>query len=41
MSFTLHDMGSENFQFTANVWNWKAALELIKSFDIISEGTVR
>jgi len=37
----LHDMGSENFQFTANVWNWKAALELIKSFDIISEGTVR
>jgi len=41
MSFTLHDMGSENFQFTANVWNWKAALELIKSFDIISEGTIR
>lgn len=37
----MHDMGSENFQFTANVWNWKAALELIKSFDIISEGTVR
>lgn len=41
MSFTLHDMGSENFQFTANVWHWKAALELIKSFDILSEGTVR
>ena len=41
MSFTQHDMGSENFQFTANVWNWKAALELIKSFDIVSEGTIR
>lgn len=41
MSFTLHDMGSENFQFNANVWHWKAALELIKSFDIVSEGTVR
>ena len=41
MSFTLHDMGSENFQFTTNVWHWKAALELIKSFDIVSEGTVR
>jgi hypothetical protein len=41
MSFTLHDLGSENFEFTANVWNWKAALEIIKSLDIISEGTVR
>lgn len=41
MSFTLHDMSSEGFEFTANVWNWKAALELIKSLDIISEGTVR
>lgn len=34
-------MSSEGFEFTANVWNWKAALELIKSLDIISEGTVR
>jgi hypothetical protein len=34
-------MGSENFEFTANVWHWKAALELIKSLDIISEGAVR
>ena len=41
MSFTLHDMGSENFEFSANVWNWKAALEVIKSLDIISESTVR
>ena len=41
MSFTLHDLGSENFEFTANVWNWKAALEVIKSLDIISEGLVR
>jgi hypothetical protein len=41
MSFTLHDLGSENFEFTANVWNWKAALEIIKSLDIVSEGKIR
>ena len=41
MSFTLHDMGSENFEFNANVWNWKAALELIKGFDFFSEGKLR
>jgi hypothetical protein len=41
MSYTLHDIGSENFQFSANVWNWKAALEIIKSLDIISESTIR
>lgn len=41
MSFTLHDLGSEQFQFTANVWNWKAALEIIKSLDIVSDGKVR
>ncbi len=41
MSFTLHDMGSENFEFSANVWNWKAALEVIKEMDIISESKVR
>lgn len=41
MSFTLHDMGSEGFQFTSNVWNWKAALEIIKSLDIVSEGMIR
>lgn len=41
MSFTLHDLGSENFEFNANVWNWKAALEVIKRLDIFSENTVR
>jgi hypothetical protein len=41
MSFTLHDLGSENFEFNANVWNWKAALEIIKSLDIVSEGKIR
>ena len=41
MSFTLIDLGSENFEFTASVWNWKAALEVIKSLDIIGEGAVR
>lgn len=41
MSFTLIDLGSENFEFPANVWNWKAALELIKSFDIVGEGQIR
>ncbi|HQU91235.1 MAG TPA: hypothetical protein PLK77_03010 [Pyrinomonadaceae bacterium] len=41
MSFTLHDMGSENFEFNANVWNWKAILEVIKDMDVLSEGKVR
>ncbi len=41
MSFTLHDLGSENFEFSANVWSWKAALEIIKNLDIISEGKIR
>ena len=41
MSFTLHDMGSENFEFSANVWNWKAVLEVIKDLDVFSEGKVR
>jgi hypothetical protein len=41
MSFTLHDLGAENFEFNANVWNWKAALEVIKSLDIVSENKVR
>jgi hypothetical protein len=41
MSFTLTDLGSENFVFHANVWNWKAALELIRSFDIIDDGAMR
>jgi len=41
MSFTLHDLGAENYKFNANVWTWKATLEVIKSLDIVSEGTVR
>lgn len=41
MSFTLMDLSSENFEFRANVWNWKAALEIIKSLDLISEGKIR
>ena len=41
MSFTLIDLGSENFEFTSNVWNWKAALELIRSFDIVGENALR
>lgn len=41
MSFTLTDLSSENFEFQANVWHWKTALEIIKSFDVISEGKVR
>lgn len=34
-------MGSENYEFNANVWNWKAALDVIKSLDIVSENKVR
>ncbi len=41
MSFTLIDLGSESFEFNANVWNWKAALEIIRSLDILSEGAMR
>ncbi|HMQ03544.1 MAG TPA: hypothetical protein PKD26_06485 [Pyrinomonadaceae bacterium] len=41
MSFTLHDLGTENHEFNANVWNWKTAVELIRRFDVISEGKVR
>ena len=41
MSFTLMDLSSENFEFRSNVWNWKAALEVIKSLDVISEGKIR
>ena len=41
MSFTLMDLGTENYEFRANVWNWKTALEIIKSFDVVSEGKLR
>ncbi len=41
MSFTLTDLSSENFEFTSTVWNWKAALEVIKSLDIVGEGQLR
>lgn len=41
MSFTLTDLGSESFELNANVWNWKAALEVIRSLDIIGEGAMR
>lgn len=41
MSFTLIDQGSESFEFAANVWNWKAAVEIIRSLDIVDEGAIR
>ena len=41
MSFTLLDMGAENFEFHANMWNWKTAVEIIKNFDILSEGKIK
>ena len=41
MSFTLIDQGSENFEFRSSVWSWKAALEIIKSFDVINERMLR
>ena len=34
-------MSSENFEFSANVWNWKALLEVLKEMDIMSEGKIR
>lgn len=41
MSFTLIDQGSESFEFTANVWTWKAAMEIIRGLDILDEGALR
>ena len=41
MSFTLIDQGSENFEFTANVWTWKAAVEIIRGLDVLDEGAMR
>lgn len=41
MSFTLLDLGAENFEFRANVWNWKTVLEIIKDFDILSESKIK
>jgi hypothetical protein len=41
MSFTLQDNSSENFEFSANVWNWKALLEVLKEMDILSEAKIR
>jgi hypothetical protein len=41
MSFTLTDLGSESYEFTANVWTWKAAVEVIRSFEILGEGSLR
>ena len=41
MSFTLQDMSSENFEFSANVWNWKALLEVLKEMDILGEAKIR
>ncbi|MCA1589132.1 MAG: hypothetical protein LC734_01830 [Acidobacteria bacterium] len=35
------DLSSEGFEFNANVWNWKATLEVIKSLDLISESKLR
>jgi hypothetical protein len=41
MSFTLLDMGSEKYEFRASIWNWKPTLEIIKSFNILSDGKLR
>ncbi|MEQ1644705.1 MAG: hypothetical protein ABL959_14750 [Pyrinomonadaceae bacterium] len=41
MSFTLIDQGSENFELAVNVWNWKAAVEIIRHLDIVDEGAMR
>lgn len=41
MSFTLIDNGTENYEFSANVWNWRTVLEIIKNFDILSDGKIR
>lgn len=37
----MQDMSEENYEFNANIWNWKATLEVIKSLDILSESKLR
>ena len=37
----MYDLGSESYEFSANVWNWKAAVEIIKSLDIIDDSKIR
>jgi hypothetical protein len=34
-------MGAENFEISANVWTWKATIEIIKGLDVVSEGKLR
>jgi hypothetical protein len=41
MSFTLIDQGNEGYELNANVWTWKAVVEIIRSFDILGEGELR
>jgi hypothetical protein len=41
MSYTLLDQSPEGFEFNATVWKWRAALEVIRSLDILSENRVR
>ncbi|MGI9035126.1 MAG: hypothetical protein ACR2GD_03695 [Pyrinomonadaceae bacterium] len=41
MSFTLMDSGSENYELRTNIWNWKPTLEIIRSFNILSDGKIR
>ena len=41
MSYTLLDQSPEGFELNVTVWKWKAALEVIRSLDILSENRVR
>ncbi|MCB1024780.1 MAG: hypothetical protein KDB79_10340 [Acidobacteria bacterium] len=41
MSFTLIDLSSENYELPASVWAWKTAVEIIRSYDIVADGTLR
>jgi hypothetical protein len=41
MSFTLIDQGREGFELQVNVWSWKAAVEIIRSLDVLDEGAMR
>ena len=41
MSYTLLDQSPEGFELNVTVWKWKAALEVIRSLDILSEDRVR
>lgn len=41
MSFTIIDLENPASEFTASVWNWTTAVEVIRSLDVVDDFTTR